>query len=170
MKHSATLLSTLFSTFCRSTVFIGASLFSIAASAHDFSLGDIQIGHPFARATIAQQTAGGAYLSLHNVGKSDDQLVKVSSSVAKKGEIHNMEMVGDVMKMRAIDKIEVKAGSKISMQPGGGYHIMLIGLNRTLKAGEQFPLTLEFAKAGKIDVTVNVEAITPNANNSDHAH
>ena len=152
MKHSATL----FSILCRNTVFIGASVFSIAAFAHDFSLGDIQIGHPFARATIAQQTAGGAYLSLHNVGKSDDQLVKVSSSVAKKGEIHNMEMVGDVM--------------KISMQPGGGYHIMLIGLNRTLKAGEQFPLTLEFAKAGKIDVTVNVEAITPNANNSDHAH
>jgi copper(I)-binding protein len=138
-----------------------ATLITASAYAHEFKLGDIQIDHPYARATVAQQTSGGAYFGLENKGKQDDKLIKVSSSVAKSVEIHTMEMAGDVMKMREVDQIELKAGSKISMKPGGGYHIMLIGLNQTLAAGDKFSMTLQFEKAGKIDVVVVVEAATP---------
>jgi copper(I)-binding protein len=77
--------------------------------------------------------------------------------VAKSGEIHTMSMEGNLMKMREVDGgLEVKPGQKITMQPGNGYHIMLMGLSRPLKAGEKVP-TLTFEKAGKIDVTFNVE-------------
>jgi copper(I)-binding protein len=72
-----------------------------------------------------------------------------------------MEMVGDIMKMREVDGIELKAGSKISMKPGGGYHIMLVGLKHPLIAGDKFMLTLYFEKAGKIEVVVHVEADSP---------
>lgn len=129
-----------------------------AAQAHELKLGDIQIDHPYARATVPQQSSGGAYLTVENNGKTDDKLIKVESNIARSVEIHNMEMVGDVMKMRAVDGIELKAGSKVSMAPGGGYHIMLIGLNQQLKVGDKFPLTLYFAKAGKIEVAVVVKA------------
>ncbi|MET3108901.1 copper(I)-binding protein [Oxalobacteraceae bacterium GrIS 2.11] len=129
-----------------------------AVCAHEFKLGEIQIAHPYARATVTQQTSGAAYLGLENKGKTTDKLLKVESNVAKSVEIHNMEMVGDVMKMREVDGLELKAGSKISMSPGGGYHIMLIGLKQPLKAGDKFPLTLTFEKAGKIEVVVYVDA------------
>ncbi len=129
-----------------------------AAQAHEYQLGNIQIIHPAARATVAQQSTGAAYLTLENRGQADDSLIKVESGVAESVEMHNMEMAGDVMKMRAVDTIELKAGSKTGMKPGGGYHIMLIGLKKPLKVGDTFPLTLIFAKAGKIEVTVHVEA------------
>lgn len=135
-------------------------LVTTAAQAHEYKLGDIKIGHPYARATVAQQTTGAAYLSLKNTGKVDDELLKVESAIAHSVEIHRMEMVGDIMKMREVGGIDLKADSKISMKPGDGYHIMLVGLTRQLNAGDQFPMTLYFAKAGKIDVMVHVESDT----------
>jgi copper(I)-binding protein len=137
---------------------IGAAVALSIAQAHEFKLGDIQINHPYARATAPSQTSGSTYIDLENNGKADDALTKAETSIAQSVAIHTMEMVGEVMKMREVDSIELKAGSKVSMRPGGGYHIMLIGLKQPLKAGEKFPLTLHFAKAGKIEVMVVVEA------------
>jgi copper(I)-binding protein len=80
----------------------------------------------------------------------------VAAPVAGKVEIHTMTMEGDVMKMRAVERIDIKAGEKIEMKPGQGYHIMLMGLKKPLKAGESFPMQLSFRKAGKVQLTVTV--------------
>ena len=138
--------------------FIAAITLLASACAHEFKIGDIQIVHPYARATAPQQAAGGAYLGLENRGKTDDRLIRVESGIAHSVEMHTMEMNGDIMKMREVDGIDLQAGARINMQPGGGVHIMLMGLKQPLKAGATFPLTLYFEKAGKIDVIVNVEA------------
>jgi len=139
------------------TAVLGTVTLMAAVQAHEYQLEHIQIIHPAARATVAQQSTGAAYLTLENRGKTDDSLIRLESGVAESIEMHNMEMAGDVMKMRAVDTIELKAGSKTSMKPGGGYHIMLIGLKKPLKTGDTFPLTLIFAKSGKIEVMVHVE-------------
>ena len=141
--------------------------FSFTVSAHEYKVGDLQIGHPYARATVAGQPSGGAYLSIENKGKSNDKLIAVASPAAKTTEIHTMSMDGNVMKMREVGSIEIKPAEKIAMQPGNGYHIMLIGLSQQLKAGDKIPLTLTFEKAGKLDVTLNVE--DKSANNGDKA-
>jgi len=134
-------------------------VFASAVQAHEYKLGDIQIDHPFARATVPGQVSAGAYVSLENKGTVDDKLIKAdSTSVANSVELHKMEMKGDVMKMVEVDSIVLKAGEKIKMKPGGGYHLMLMGLKQPLKAGDKFPLTLYFEKAKKIDVMVKVEA------------
>lgn len=128
------------------------------SQAHEYKLGQLEIGHPYARATVPGQPAGGAYFSIENKGPAPDRLVALSSPVAKSTEIHTMAMEGNLMKMREVDGgLEVKPGQKIAMQPGNGYHIMLMGLSKPLKAGEKVPLTLTFEKAGKVDVTLNVE-------------
>ena len=67
-----------------------------------------------------------------------------------------MTMDGGVMKMRAIPAIDIKAGAKVELKPGG-YHVMLMELKQPLKNGDRFPLTLTFEKAGKIEVSVWVE-------------
>lgn len=141
-------------------LFLTGALLLTSTWAQDYKLGDIQIDHPHARATVAQQSTGGAYVGLNNRGTVDDKLVRVESSIAASAEIHNMEMVGDIMKMREVDGIDLKVGSKISMKPSGGYHVMLLGLRHQLKLGDKFPMTLYFAKAGKIEVQVAVEADT----------
>ncbi|WP_034297960.1 copper chaperone PCu(A)C [Herbaspirillum sp. RV1423] len=128
-----------------------------AAYAHDYKAGELQVGHPWARPTVPGQPSGGAYLSIENKGKTGDKLVSVASPVAKSAEIHTMSMEGNVMKMREVGSIDIKPSEKIAMQPGNGYHIMLIGLVQPLKVGDKVPLTLTFEKAGKLEVSVYVE-------------
>lgn len=123
---------------------------------HGYLLGDLQIGHPWTRATVPGQSSGGVYLSIENKGQTSDRLVSASSPIARSTEIHTMAMEDNVMKMREIGSIEVTPAEKISMQPGKGYHIMLIGLDRSLKVGDRIPLTLTFEKAGRLEVLAHV--------------
>ncbi|MGV3741282.1 MAG: copper chaperone PCu(A)C [Burkholderiaceae bacterium] len=137
---------------CIATLTISASAF-----AHDYKVGDIRVDHPYARPTVAAQTAGGVYLSIENRGKTSDQLIAASSPVSKSAELHTMSMEGNVMKMREVPHIEIKPSEKIAMRPGHGYHIMLIGLKQPLKAGDSLPLTLRFKNAGTVETKISVE-------------
>ena len=132
---------------------------AFAAAAHSFRLGDIDIGHPYARPTRVGQPVGAGYLTLTNKG-APDRLLSVSSVVAASLELHTMAMEGNVMRMRPLDAIELATGQTVELKPGG-YHVMLMGLKAPLKAGDQFPLTLKFEKAGEVVVTVHVEAPKP---------
>lgn len=139
------------------TTFAAALAVSMLAHAQEVRLKDLQIENPYARATVANQPAGGAYVTIENKGKLADKLVGASSPMAKSVEIHTMTMDGNVMKMREVGQIEIKPSARIEMKPGEGYHLMLMGLSQPLKAGETFPLTLMFEKAGKTEVKVTVQ-------------
>lgn len=141
------------------------------AHAQEYTLKGLHIERPYARATVPNQPSGGAYLTIENQGKSTDKLVAASSPVAKSIEIHTMSMEGNVMKMRQVSDIELKPAAKIEMLPGNGYHLMLLGLNRPLKTGDKFPLTLTFEKAGKTEVMVSVvDKQDTKANGTQHGH
>ena len=135
---------------------LALSMACLAAAAHEFKLGPINIGHPYARATASGQTTGGGFLKLENVG-ADDKLLSASAAVSSAVELHLMTMEGDVMRMRQVDGIALPAGKTVELKPGG-LHIMFVGLKAPLKAGDTFPLTLRFEKAGEVTVTVNVDA------------
>ena len=124
--------------------------------AHSFKLGDINIGHPYARATAAGQASGGGYLKLENKG-ADDKLLSATADVAASIELHSMSMEGDVMRMRQVDSIALPKGKTVELKPGS-LHIMLVGLKAPLKDGDKFAMKLKFEKAGEVTVTMNVEA------------
>lgn len=128
-----------------------------AAFAHEYKAGDLRIGHPSARSTKPGQPSAGAYVTIENTGQQADRLLAASSPIAKSTQIHTMAMDGNVMKMREVDGVDLPPNSKVAMQPGDGYHIMLMGLKKPLAAGDKFPMTLRFEKAGKVDVSVKVE-------------
>jgi periplasmic copper chaperone A len=137
---------------------ISVALTAIAhtTQAHEFKLGAIAIGHPYARATVPGQPAGGGFLKLENKGDAD-RLLSASASVSGSVELHSMSMDGDVMRMRQVNAIDLPAGKTVELKPGG-LHIMFIGLKAPLKAGDSFPLKLKFEKAGEVTVEVKVEA------------
>lgn len=136
------------------------------AASGALAAGNIAVGHAYARATVPGQPSAGAYISIENKGKEADTLKSISTPVAKSAEVHTMAMDGDVMKMREAGSIDIKPSEKIAMTPGNGYHIMLMGLSKPLKSGDHFPMTLTFAKAGKVEVNVEVEAMNAgNGNN-----
>ncbi|KNZ31332.1 MAG: membrane protein [Methylibium sp. NZG] len=129
---------------------------AITAQAHEFKIGKIAIGHPYARATVPGQPAGGGYLKLENQGDAD-RLLSATATVSSSVELHTMSMEGDVMRMRQVDAIALPAGQTVELKPGG-LHIMFIGLKAPLKAGDTFPMKLKFEKAGEVTVDMKVEA------------
>jgi copper(I)-binding protein len=129
------------------------------ACAHGYTLGNIDIAHPYAVATPPGATTGGGYIKeLSNKGTVDDKLVSVSSPAADHVELHTMSMDGDVMRMRQVPGIVIPAGGHVDMVPGNGYHLMLIGLKQPLKIGDKVPARLTFEKAGSVDVELHVQA------------
>lgn len=131
-------------------------LASPSALAHGYHLGELEIGHPWARATLPSAKVGGGYLTLTNEGAIADRLLGGSSPVAGRVEIHSMEMNNNVMTMRPhADGVEIPAGETVELAPGG-FHLMLLDLKQPLKEGERVPLTLEFEHAGTIDVELAV--------------
>ena len=143
----------------RITHWIGATALMLATfttHAHDYKIGAISVGHPYARSTGAGQPIGGGFLKLVNGGEAD-RLVSASADVSKSVELHEMKMEGDVMRMRQVDGIALQAGQTVELKPGG-YHLMFVGLKAPLKAGDSFPMKLKFEKAGEVTVDVKVEA------------
>jgi copper(I)-binding protein len=120
-------LKTLFATFSLALAF--------GAGAHEFKLGDIRIGHPYARATVAGQP-GGAFLKLDNAG-ADDKLLSARTELASRAELHSMAMEGDVMRMRQVDSITLPSGKTVELKPGG-LHLMLFGPKAPSRAATSF--------------------------------
>ena len=145
-------------------------LASTAIHAQHHTAGDIHVFDAYARPTVSHQPTGAAYVGLENMGDKPDRLVSASSPVAKRVEVHSMSMENNVMKMQEVGQLELKPGAEIVMKPGDGYHFMLIGLNQRLKAGQKFPLTLVFDKAGKVEVTVTVGSKQGKSDEHSHGH
>jgi periplasmic copper chaperone A len=130
-----------------------------AATAHEYKAGSLQIQHPWSRATPKGATVAGGYMKIVNTGSTPDRLIGGSTAAAPKFEIHEMSMEGGVMKMRMLPKgIEIKPGQTVELKPGG-YHLMFVGITAPLEQGKRVKGTLEFEKAGKIEVEYAVEAI-----------
>lgn len=126
-----------------------------ALKADEFVKGDLHITNVWARPSTT--STGAAYLTIFNQGKSEDSLIGVASSVAENTEMHEMTMTDMVMRMRKMARVNLPAGQSVSFTPGG-MHIMLVGLKAPLKTGDSFTLSLEFKKAGHVELAVPVAA------------
>jgi copper(I)-binding protein len=119
------------------------------------ALAQVTVGEPWVRATVAQQKATGAFMTLTST--QGVSLVGASSPAAGVVEVHEMKMVDDVMRMRQIAVLELPAGKPVALSPGG-YHLMLLELKQPLKDGDKVPLTLEIEDAQKVRSKIVVEA------------
>lgn len=133
-----------------------ALLVSTPLRADDVKAGDLVISQAWSRATPGSAKVGGGYLTITNNGSAADRLVSATSDVADKVELHEMSMSNGVMSMRPVDGgLAIEPGKSVSLAPGG-FHLMLLGLKAPLLQGKQVPLTLTFAKAGSVKVSLDV--------------
>lgn len=132
-------------------------LCAVPAAAHQYELGTLVIGHPWARPTAPGMPMGAAYLSITNHGKAADALVAASSPVAARVEFHQTTLADGMARMRPLTGIDIAAGATVKIEPGG-IHLMLADLKAPLEPGKAVPLVLEFRVAGKITVELSVEA------------
>ncbi|TIW92846.1 MAG: copper chaperone PCu(A)C [Mesorhizobium sp.] len=154
------------------TVFLLALLFvgAQAVFAHEFKVGDLEIVHPWSRATPPGAKVAGGYFTVTNTGSSPDRLLSISSEISAKAELHEMGVKDGVMAMRPVTGgLEIPTGGKVALAPGG-YHLMFVGLKRQPKQGETFPATLIFEKAGTVTVDFAVEGIGETGGMDNHAN
>src|ERR1700724_3562068 len=134
-------------------------LFAAPALAQEVKAGDLVITQAWSRATPGGAKIGSGYLTIENTGSLPDRLIGGSGDVAGKVEVHEMTMNNGVMTMRPLDKgLTIEPGKTVKLAPGG-YHLMMSDLKSPLKRGDKLPVTLEFEKAGKVTVSLDVQGV-----------
>jgi periplasmic copper chaperone A len=141
-------------------------LWAMSAQAQTVTVRDAWI-----RGTVQGQTASGAFMELS--AKTDARLVAASSPVAKVTEVHNMRMENGVMKMFPVTGIDIPAGKSVKLA-SGGYHVMLMQLQKTLNPGDKVPLLLTFELADKkretVELSVEVRDLKGQPARAHHHH
>lgn len=152
-------------------VFTGALLLAMSHGlfAHEFKAGDLDINHPWSRATPQGAAVAAGYLSVTNNGSTPDRLVSVTAEIAERAEIHEMSVdSAGVMKMQALpDGLDIPAAGKVELKPGS-FHIMFLGLKNPVKQGDMFKGTLTFEKAGTVAVEFKAEAMSGQTEHNGH--
>ncbi len=144
---------------CFKTFFIGIALSALAtvSIAQTQSSLEIKISEPIAAPTRAGQPNAAAFLEIKNQGKSADRLIGFTppAEIAERGELHVMKHEGGVMMMREVKGFDLAVNATLKLSPGGN-HLMLIGIKKPLKEGDQFTGVLRFEKAGEVKVQFKV--------------
>jgi protein SCO1/2 len=104
----------------------------------------------------SSQKITAAYMVIENHSQTDVTLKSASTSSAEVIELHKMELIDGLMKMRKVDSINIPAGSEVELKPGG-YHLMVIGLKQSLKEGDMVSISLEFSGDLRQSITVPVK-------------
>lgn len=129
------------------------------AEAGDYDVGAIHIADTWARATPKGASAAAGYMTVTNNGATPDRLSCVSSDASAKCQIHSMTMENGVMKMRPVEGgLDVKPGESVVLKPAG-VHMMFLDLKHPLEPGKTVAATLQFEKAGTVQVEFPIAAI-----------
>jgi periplasmic copper chaperone A len=129
------------------------------SAAQEFKAGDLTIDHPWSRATPAGAKVAAGYMTIVSKGTTADRLIGGSTPAAGRIEVHEMAMKNGVATMRPVSGgLAIEPGKTVTLAPGG-YHLMIQDLKAPLKKGDKVTATLEFEKAGKVDVILDVHAV-----------
>jgi len=129
------------------------------AVAADFTAGTLRIADPWSRAVPDGAKAAGGFMTLTNTGNAPDTLIGGTTVIAQRFEVHEMSVTDGVMRMRELKPgLVIAPGATVVLKPGS-YHVMFLDLKQQPKAGQSFKGTLEFEKAGKVEVEFAVEPL-----------
>lgn len=115
----------------------------------------LTVTNAWSRSTPPVAKVGVVYFTLKNDTGRSDRLLKLSTPVASKVEVHRTEVLDGIARMREVAVLHVKANQTLEFQPGG-LHVMLTGLKKPLVAGTTYELQLLFEVAGPRTVKVAV--------------
>ena len=135
-----------------------AAAAAVAFALPAFAEGTIAVNDAYARVSSKMAKAGAAFMVIENTGAEDDQLIGVTSDVAKRTELHtHMDDGNGNMKMMHVKEgFAVPAGGEHALARGGD-HVMFMGLTRGLEHGDVVTITLTFEKAGDVTLEVPVD-------------
>lgn len=128
---------------------------------------DVEIEGAYARASIPNVPNSAAFFVIKNNSDKDIAITSANSDIAKKNELHTHIKENKMMKMMKIKKLVVPAKSSLELKSGGD-HIMLMGLKKELKAGDEISLELSFSDGDKKKIKVPVKDLTSTMHKMQH--
>jgi periplasmic copper chaperone A len=144
-----------------SALTLAAILQPVDAFAHEITLGDLTISHPWSRQSPMGADVSAGFMKITNKGTVDDKLIKATAEIAPTVQLHDMKMDGDVMKMFEVEGgIAIPAGQTVELKPKS-LHVMFMQVPKQPDVGTNFKGTLTFEKAGSVDV--EFEVVEPGA-------
>ncbi|HSV02994.1 MAG TPA: copper chaperone PCu(A)C [Phenylobacterium sp.] len=129
------------------------------ASAAEARAAQVEVRDAWSRPAAAGATGAG-YLTLVNHGRMADALIGAATPAARRVEIHRTRMAGGVMSMARVSRVAIPAGASVTLAPGGT-HLMLIGLARAQRPGEEIPAVLSFASGARVRTRLAVRIEPP---------
>ncbi len=105
--------------------------------------------------TFDGQKACAVYVSIFNNTNKDFSIESVSTEVASKAEIHEIETEKEVIKMKKKENFFIKSKQQVFFQPGGT-HLMLMGLKKKLDDGSSFEIEFSLNDGSQKKVAVMV--------------
>ena len=139
---------------------------SIASIAAVFGA-DVEIDGAYARASIPNVPNSAAFFVIKNNSDKDIAITSANSDIAEKNELHTHIKENKMMKMMKIEKLVVPAKSSLELKSGGD-HVMLMGLKKELKAGDEINLELSFSDGDKKNIKVPVKDLASTMHKMQH--
>ncbi len=139
-------------------IVVGLAAVAMVAGISGCSTEQLEISDIWVRSSEMSVSGGmtGMFMEITNPTSSEITLVGGSSD-AGMVEIHETVMGDDGMQMQEINGgIEIPAGSTVVLQPGG-LHVMIMGLNDDVLAGDEVTVDLEFDGHPNISVTATAK-------------
>jgi copper(I)-binding protein len=150
-----------------------AGIVTPAKAHHDgdtFQAGDIIVSHLWTNATSSTSDAIEVYMTILNTGTEADELIGATTRFTGPGKMQATAFQDGTLRVVEAPTLELAPGQAVSFQPGG-ITLVLPGVQRQLREGDHFHMTLEFANAGTVTVDVDVEApVSSDDHDHDHDH
>lgn len=128
---------------------------------------DIEIEGAYARASIPNVPSSAAFFVIKNNSDKDIAITSANSDIAEKNELHTHIKENQMLKMMKIEKLVVPAKSSLELKSGGD-HVMLMGLKKELKAGDEISLELSFSDGDKKSIKVPVKDLASTMHKMQH--
>ena len=128
---------------------------------------DVEIDGAYARASIPNVPNSAAFFVIKNNSDKDIAITSANSDIAQKNELHTHIKENKMMKMIKIEKLVVPAKSSLELKSGGD-HVMLMGLKKELKAGDEINLELSFSDGDKKSIKVPVKDLASTMHKMQH--
>lgn len=126
----------------------------------------LRADEPWVRLAAVAGRPAAAYFVLRG-GAAADRLTGIDSPAAARAELHEGGMMNNMATMKPMTGVDVAAGGRATFAPGGD-HVMLFGVDPSIKPGGTLPLRLHFRSGAMVDAAARVIAAGDPAPSLEH--
>ena len=134
---------------------------------------ELKVTHPWVALAPPGAHATAAFMELNNPGEQAVDIVAAAAEGFQAVELHLSTNEDGMHRMIQQERITVPAGGAFALAPGG-YHVMLIGIERELAEGDTVTLELTLGDGSRLSVDAPVtpreQAMGGHGDHHGHAH